>query len=88
MSELSAHVTIHDFGRRVPAMIVPLRYLLGMTTVPVRVPDSRGVGASESLVDISVSLFEAEFENCEAESERRTSVIYDQGHIPCHINGP
>ena len=52
-------------------MMVPLGYLLGMTTVPVGVPDSRGVGASELLVDISVSLLGAEFENCETESESR-----------------
>ena len=53
------------------AMMVPLRYLLGMTTVPVGVPDSRGVAARELSVDILVSLFEAELEGCETESERR-----------------
>lgn len=44
------------------AMIVPLRYLLGITTVPVGVPGSSGVAANELSVDILVSLFEVEFE--------------------------
>jgi hypothetical protein len=52
-------------------MTVPLRYLLGMTTESIGVPDSRGVAASELSVEISVSLFEAEFDGSETESERR-----------------
>ena len=59
------------------AMIVPLRYLLGMTTDPVGVPDSKGVAANELSVDRSVSLFEAEFEGCETESERRRIWLVD-----------
>jgi hypothetical protein len=59
------------------AMIVPLRYLLGTTTDPVGVPDSRGVAASELSVDISVSLFGAEFEGCDTESERRSIWLVD-----------
>jgi hypothetical protein len=49
------------------AMVVPLRYLLGMTVL-VGELDSK---ARELSVNMLVSLFEAEFEDGETESERR-----------------